>query len=71
MNGHPPALGPGTEPGLQAIWLFFHLNGYNQRVRAVFCRTAAIEAFQRHFRPSRIDGVMDRETRGRLGALCR
>ena len=34
-------------------------------------RTAAIEAFQRHFRPSRIDGVMDRETLGRLGALCR
>ena len=34
-------------------------------------RTAAIEAFQRHFRPSRIDGVMDRETHGRLGALCR
>ncbi len=34
-------------------------------------RTAAIEAFQRHFRPSRIDGVMDRETQGVLAALCR
>ena len=32
--------------------------------------TAAIEAFQRHFRPSRIDGVMDHETYGRLGSLC-
>ncbi len=34
-------------------------------------RDAAIEAFQRHFRPSRIDGAMDRETYGRLDALCR
>ena len=33
-------------------------------------RYAAIEAFQRHFRPSRIDGVMDHETYGRLGSLC-
>ena len=33
-------------------------------------RATAIEAFQRHFRPSRIDGVMDHETYGRLGALC-
>jgi N-acetylmuramoyl-L-alanine amidase len=34
-------------------------------------RTAAIEAFQRHFRPARIDGVMDRGTSARLAALCR
>ena len=34
-------------------------------------RTAAIEAFQRHFRPSRIDGVIDHETLGRLEWLCR
>ncbi len=34
-------------------------------------RDAAIEAFQRHFRPSRIDGAMDRETYRRLDALCR
>ena len=34
-------------------------------------RSAAIEAFQRHFRPSRVDGVIDRETSGRLEALCR
>jgi len=34
-------------------------------------RSAAIEAFQRHYRPSRIDGVIDRETLGRIVALCR
>ncbi len=34
-------------------------------------RDAAIEAFQRHFRPSRIDGEMDRETYRRLDTLCR
>ena len=31
--------------------------------------TAAITAFQRHFRPSRFDGVADAETAGRLIAL--
>jgi N-acetylmuramoyl-L-alanine amidase len=31
----------------------------------------AVEAFQRHYRPSRIDGVLDEDTLGRLGALCR
>lgn len=30
---------------------------------------AAVRAFQRHFRPARIDGVMDGETAGRLAAL--
>ncbi len=34
-------------------------------------RRAAVEAFQRHFNPSRIDGVMDRETHRLLVALCR
>ena len=33
--------------------------------------TASIAAFQRRFRPSRIDGVSDRETAGLLAALCR
>lgn len=32
---------------------------------------AAIRAFQRHFRPERIDGVADPETVGRLDALLR
>ena len=32
---------------------------------------AAVRAFQRHFRPSRIDGVADEETLGRLGELLR
>lgn len=31
--------------------------------------TAAIAAFQRHFRPDRIDGALDRETLTRLAAL--
>jgi N-acetylmuramoyl-L-alanine amidase len=29
-----------------------------------------ISAFQRHFRPSRIDGIADAETYGRLADLC-
>lgn len=32
---------------------------------------AAILAFQRHFRPSRLDGIADSETAGRLAALLR
>ena len=32
--------------------------------------TAAVVAFQRHFRPGRIDGVIDGETLGRLRDLC-
>jgi N-acetylmuramoyl-L-alanine amidase len=32
---------------------------------------AAILAFQRHFRPARVDGVVDGETVGRLAALLR
>lgn len=47
------------------------------RVRAMLGRygydtadvAAAITAFQRHFRPSRLDGVVDAETAGRLKAL--
>jgi N-acetylmuramoyl-L-alanine amidase len=34
-------------------------------------RTEALAAFQRHFRPSRIDGIADRETVSRLAALVR
>ncbi len=57
---------PATGDGEQLLAQFGYGIG-----ETVEMRTAAIEAFQRHFRPSRIDGVMDRETRGRLGALCR
>ncbi len=32
---------------------------------------ASLKAFQRHFRPSRIDGIADEETRRLLAALCR
>ncbi|MGH6662365.1 MAG: N-acetylmuramoyl-L-alanine amidase [Rhodospirillales bacterium] len=47
------------------------------RVRAMLARygydtadvAAAITAFQRHFRPARLDGVADAETAGRLEAL--
>ncbi len=34
-------------------------------------RATATEAFQRHFRPARVDGVMDRQSHRRLDALCR
>ena len=34
-------------------------------------RRAAIAAFQRHFRPTRVDGLADAETAGRLAALLR
>ncbi len=57
---------PATGDGEQLLVRFGYGIG-----EAAATRTAAIEAFQRHFRPSRIDGVMDRETQGRLGALCR
>ena len=45
--------------------------GYGIEVTGSFCETTfhVVEAFQRHFRPERIDGVVDVSTRKTLGAL--
>ncbi len=69
-----PALAVGDE-GLGVAVLRNALRGlgygldaaarYDDRARVV------VEAFQRHWRPSRVDGVADGETRSRLMALVR
>ncbi len=58
--------GPGAGDGDELLVRFGYGIGETSDAR-----DAAIEAFQRHFRPSRIDGAMDRETYGRLDTLCR
>ena len=36
-----------------------------------WCTATVVRAFQRHWRPERVDGIADGETRARLIALLR
>lgn len=56
---------PGGDPGDAAVPALLARHGYDPDVPL----EKAITAFQRHFRPSRVDGIADRETRTRLSGL--
>jgi N-acetylmuramoyl-L-alanine amidase len=67
-----PPLGPG-DIGIDVVTLQTALGRYGWRIdpTGVFNNQSEIvvTAFQRHFRPSRIDGLVDGETWGLLDAL--
>lgn len=67
-----PALGPGDEgPGVFILQAGLRRLGYGLLPGGPFDRETelAVKAFQRHWRPARVDGVADGETRARLVAL--
>lgn len=66
------ALGDRGEP-VEALQSMLSLYGYGLEINGLFDETTKIvvEAFQRHFRPSRVDGVADRSTIETLHQLLR
>lgn len=56
---------PGEDPGEAAMAPLLMRYGYDPDVPL----EKSVAAFQRHFRPSRVDGMADRETRGTLSGL--
>ena len=56
---------PGDDPGEAAVAPLLARYGYDPEVPV----EKTVMAFQRHFRPSRIDGMADRETRTMLSGL--
>ena len=67
-------LAPGDrgEP-VEALQSMLSLYGYGLEINGMFddATKIAVEAFQRHFRPSRVDGVADRSTIETLHRLLR
>jgi N-acetylmuramoyl-L-alanine amidase len=62
--------GDAGEP-VEALQTMLALYGYDVQVDGVFstATAAAIRAFQRHFRPARVDGIADASTIGTLHQL--
>jgi N-acetylmuramoyl-L-alanine amidase len=73
-DGRSFARGDEGQP-IQALQAMLGLYGYGLDITGVFDETteAVVTAFQRHFRPARVDGVADASTiltlRNLLGAL--
>ncbi len=68
----PEPLAPGDEgPGVADLQRALAAYGYEVPVTGVFDKATrfVVVAFQRHFRPARIDGAADAETVGRLRRL--
>lgn len=72
----PIAEGEETKPGsegfaVKGIQEQFRLYGYDIEITGIFDERTrvVVEAFQRHFRPSRVDGVADRSTQETLARL--
>jgi len=68
-----PSFGPGSEgPPVRAIQALLAHYGYGVELTGVYdARTAAVvTAFQRHFRPEKVDGVADRSTIDTLRRLA-
>jgi N-acetylmuramoyl-L-alanine amidase len=76
----PIAAGPALRPGdegqpVRALQAMFALYGYGAPLTGVYDKTTqdVVAAFQRHFRPARIDGIADPSTvttlRDLIGAL--
>lgn len=69
-----PALASGEEgAGVFALQAGLTRLGYDSAPSGVFDEhtVAVVRAFQRHWRPERVDGIADGETRARLIALLR
>jgi N-acetylmuramoyl-L-alanine amidase len=69
-----PVYRPGEEgPPIQALQALLAMVGYGVQVTGVYdaLTEAVVTAFQRHWRPERVDGIADGETRARLIALLR
>ena len=56
---------PGTDPGAEAVPTLLTRYGYDPEAPP----EKIVTAFQRHFRPSRVDGMADTETRAVLSGL--
>jgi N-acetylmuramoyl-L-alanine amidase len=56
---------PGNDPGAEAVPGLMTRYGYDPEVAG----DKVVTAFQRHFRPSRVDGMADAETRTMLSGL--
>jgi len=70
--GGPPLFGPGSEgPPVRALQAMLALYGYGIALTGVYDAPtrAVVAAFQRHFRPARIDGEADASTVATLRAL--
>ena len=73
-DGGGPPIGPGAEgPDVETLQQQLAAFGYGTACSGLYDPPTAgvVRAFQRHFRPGRIDGVADAETRGTLAALLR
>ena len=71
-----PAPGPALKPGDEGVGVFalqagLHRFGYEPRPSGRYDEETAtvVTAFQRHWRPERVDGLADGETRARLMGL--
>ena len=71
-----PAPGPALKPGDEGVGVFalqagLHRLGYEPRPSGKYEEETAtvVRAFQRHWRPERVDGIADGETRARLMGL--
>ncbi|MEZ5838988.1 MAG: N-acetylmuramoyl-L-alanine amidase [Hyphomicrobiales bacterium] len=63
--GDPAGLAPGSEgPAVRALQALLSVYGYDVRPLGQFDEQteAVVRAFQRHFRPARVDGVADAST---------
>ena len=56
---------PGSDPGADAVPALLTRYGYDPEASP----EKIVTAFQRHFRPSRVDGMADAETRAVLSGL--
>ncbi|MBV8104529.1 MAG: N-acetylmuramoyl-L-alanine amidase [Hyphomicrobiales bacterium] len=68
----PPLFLPGEEgPSVRALQAMLALYGYGVELSGVYDRLtrAVVMAFQRHFRPQRVDGEADASTAATLKAL--
>ena len=73
-DGCGPPIGPGAQgPEVAALQQRLAAYGYGIASSGLYDQQTAVvvRAFQRHFRPDRIDGIADAQTRGTLAALLR
>lgn len=67
-----PSFGPGDEgEPIRALQALFRVFGYGIEITGVMdtLTVAVVTAFQRHYRPEKVDGIADRSTVTTLGRL--